>query len=177
VSENQSSSAIVLRFCTCDGRPTDARCDRTYRASVDPRHCLMSPFLQKYDLEIWFLFLLHVPSASTLPVETKQHKLHLFSLTRIHVRHKTSTSRYLVSSVLLTCDSYSRCRMSSYGVHLWALGGHKTLSYRIVTARRIVSFEILSNVAQLYETSHLKRLAGSNDLKVTHGHRIYGLPL
>ena len=96
MSENQSSSAIVLRFCTCDGRPTDARCDRTYRASVDPRHCLMSPFLQKYDLEIWFLFLLHVPSASTLPVETKQHKLHLFSLTRIHVRHKTSTSRYLV---------------------------------------------------------------------------------
>jgi len=52
---------------------------------------------------------------------------------------------------------------------------NQKLSYRIGTARRTMLVEILSTAAQLYEKSHLKRLAIRNDLE---GHlRSLELPL
>jgi len=36
---------------------------------------------------------------------------------------------------------------------------NKKLSYRVETARRAISLEILSNDAQMYKKFHLKRLA------------------
>jgi len=74
---------------------------------------------RKWEVERYFIFPPHLTNASALPDKTRKHENHIFSLKFCVIAFQTSTCCCFISSILLTCNSYSRCcRLSKSGNQL-----------------------------------------------------------